>query len=241
MSTAEQIVNQVRAALEHEPHINLHRFPVQVGMADGDLILEGEVETIAAKKRALRLASAASGVVGIVDRLHVVPAQRMGDGAVRDHVCNALVQEPILETCRIRAEKGEGMVMYRDPRPEAQGFIEVTVEDGVVTLNGSVPSLSHKRLAGVLAWWVPGSREVINGLEVVPPEEDNDDELTDAVRLALEKDPLVEAGQIRVSTAHRVVTLEGLVANAEVKNIAEFDAWYTFGVDDVINKIETRR
>ena len=56
--------------------------------------------------------------------------------------------------------------------------------NGVVTLNGEVPSLSHKRLAGVLAWWVPGTRDVINGLEEVPPEEDNDDELIDAMHVA---------------------------------------------------------
>ncbi|NIO09735.1 MAG: BON domain-containing protein, partial [Deltaproteobacteria bacterium] len=38
------------------------------------------------------------------------------------------------------------------------GEIEIEVENGVVVLNGHVPSMSHKRLAGVLAWWVPGSR-----------------------------------------------------------------------------------
>jgi hypothetical protein len=32
------------------------------------------------------------------------------------------------------------------------GSIEVAVAAGVVTLNDRVPSLSHKRLAGVLAW-----------------------------------------------------------------------------------------
>jgi osmotically-inducible protein OsmY len=74
----------------------------------------------------------------------------------------------------------------------------VEVTDGVVTLNGDVPSLSHKRLAGALAWWVPGCRDVVNGLEEVPPEEDNDDELTDAVRLVLEKNPFVNATKIRV-------------------------------------------
>jgi hypothetical protein len=35
------------------------------------------------------------------------------------------------------------------------------VRDGLVVLNGRVGSLSHKRLAGVLAWWyrAPGHRE----------------------------------------------------------------------------------
>jgi osmotically-inducible protein OsmY len=101
-----------------------------------------------------------------------------------------------------------------------------------------VPSLSHKRLAGVLAWWVPGSTNVLNCLEVIPSEEDNDDEITDAVRLVLEKDPFVNADQIRVSTRDRVVTLEGLVPYEKEREMAEFDAWFTFAVDNVINKIE---
>jgi len=39
-------------------------------------------------------------------------------------------------------------------------------------------------------------RDVVNGVEVVPPEEDDDGEITDAVRIALEKDPLVDAGEV---------------------------------------------
>jgi osmotically-inducible protein OsmY len=73
-------------------------------------------------------------------------------------------------------------------------------DEGTVLLEGKVPSFSHQRLAGVLAWWVPGRQNVLNCLEAVPPEEDNDDEVTDAVRLVLEKDPFVNAGQIRIST-----------------------------------------
>jgi osmotically-inducible protein OsmY len=47
------------------------------------------------------------------------------------------------------------------------------VKEGVVTLDGEVSSLAHKRLCGVLAWWVPGSRDVVNGLEVRVDEVDN--------------------------------------------------------------------
>ena len=107
-------------------------------------------------------------------------------------------------------------------------------------LNGRVSSLSQKRLAGVLAWWVPGSRDVVNGLEVLPPEEDNDDEVTEAVRIVLEKDPFVNAAQIRVSAASYVVTLSGLVSTEKEREMAESDAWYVFGVDKVINKLEVQ-
>jgi osmotically-inducible protein OsmY len=99
----------------------------------------------------------------------------------------------------------------------------------------------HKRLAGVLAWWVPGTRDVVNGLEEVPAEEDNDNELTDAVRLALEKDPFVNAVKIRVTTQDWIVTLDGLVPNETMKQMAERDAWYVLGVKKVDNRIQVER
>ena len=110
----------------------------------------------------------------------------------------------------------------------------------MVTLNGEVPSLTHKRLAGVLAWWVPGTCDVINGLEEVPAEEDNDDELIDAVRLVLGKDPFVNASKIRVSSKDWVVTLEGLVPTEAVKQMAERDAWYVLGVKEVFNRVQVK-
>lgn len=119
--------------------------------------------------------------------------------------------------------------------------IDVEVTDGVVVLNGAVTSLSAKRLAGVLAWWVPGSRDVVNGLEVSPPQEDNDDEVVDAIRLVLEKDPFVNAAQIRVSCRNYIVTLEGLVKSEAQRQMAEADAWYVFRVDWVVNLLQTEK
>jgi osmotically-inducible protein OsmY len=155
-------------------------------------------------------------------------------------VYRALLQEPAFSTCAISARlRGSGETPG-ESTPGPAGHIHVDVEDGVVTLNGQVSSLSHKRLAGVLAWWVPGSRDVINGLEEVPPEKDNDDEITDAVRLMLEKDPFVKSDQIHVGTTNSVVTLEGVVSSENARRMAEFDAWYVFGVDKVINDLGVR-
>ncbi len=120
------------------------------------------------------------------------------------------------------------------------GMIDISVEDGVVTLDSDVPVFGLKRLAGVPAWWVPGSRDVVNGLGVIPPEEVNDDTVKDAVRLALEKGPLVDPDQIMVTTYNAVVTLhEVLPAQAE-REMAEFDPWYVFGVDRAVNEILVR-
>jgi len=117
----------------------------------------------------------------------------------------------------------------------------VDVNNGIVDLEGSAPSLSHKRLAGVLAWWVPGSRDVINSLEVIPPEEDSDDEITDAVVLALEKDKLVNHSNIKVTTKNYVVTLNGIVKSEIAKEAAEDDAWYVWGVNEVVNGLKVVR
>ncbi|NIO40400.1 MAG: transporter, partial [Burkholderiales bacterium] len=53
---------------------------------------------------------------------------------------------------------------------------------------------------------------MINGLRVLPPETDNDDEIADALRLVLEKDPLVHAAQISIRVSKGVVNLAGSVA-----------------------------
>lgn len=236
----EGILKEIRAALEKDTRINLHRHPITVSVQEGDVILAGEVEDIAAKKLVLLAAAEIHGVERVVDRLRVTPAEKMGDAEIRDHVCKVLLEESALERCFIQGIAEGRVETVREVMAEPAGSIVVEVADGVVTLNGNVPSLTHKRLAGVLAWWVPGSRDVINGLEEVPPEEDNDDELVDAVRLVLKKDPFVNATKVRVRSEDWVVTLEGLVPNETMKQMAERDAWYVLGVKKVLDKIEVQ-
>ena len=241
MSNERHILDTVAAALERETMVNLHAFPLMLEFDNGVLTMEGEVEHIMAKKRALEVAAALPGVGRIVDRLRLIANGRMQDGEIRDHVCNALLAENLLGSCAIWAiVKGKPEVV-RETDQGMEGSIDVEVNDGVVVLNGAVPSLSAKRLAGVLAWWVPGSRDVINGIEVSPPEEDNDDEVTDAVRLVLEKDPFVNADQLRVGVRNAVVALDGIVPTKHERDMAEHDAWYVFGVEDVINRLEVER
>ena len=237
MDPNADIVRAVRIALSNKPELNLSLHPITITLSDGDLVLEAELASVSLKKLALNGAAAVPGVSAIVDRLRVAPARRMTDAEVRDAVCHAFVQESAFRELVIRQRvKGRSQLVRGGPS-EANSVIECSVEDGVVTLDGDVPSLEHKRLAGVLAWWVPGSRDVVNGLGVSPPEEDCDDEVTEAVRLALEKDPFVDASQIRVTSANGTVTLEGLVASDSEREMAEADAWYVFGVGSVVNRI----
>ena len=119
-------------------------------------------------------------------------------------------------------------------------MIDIEVVEGVVTLSGRVGSLTHRRLAEVLAWWTAGCELVENRLRVVPPEQENDGELTDAVRIVLEKDPLVQSSQISIDVQHGEVTLKGYVASEEERRLAVLDAWYVPGVREVVDRIQAR-
>jgi osmotically-inducible protein OsmY len=204
---------------------------------DGVVVIAGEVADVAAKKLALERIAAVPGISGIADRLHVRPATRMTDKQIRVHVRNALIDESSFATLEIRELDGGAWQLMRGAPAGAHGSLDIEVADGVVTLNGRVPGLTSKRLAGVIAWWVPGVRDVVNGLEVSPPEDDSPDTIAEAVRVVLEKDPFVNAGQIRVGVRNTLVRLTGLVPTETERQAAERDAWMVFGVDTVVNEI----
>ena len=239
MTTDVRALETVRQAVRSEPRYDAHEFPLKMELDNEVLTLEGEVANVAVKKLVMERAAALPTVRGVVDRLRVVPAQAMGDGEIRAHLRDALLGEPSFAACALGVDSGATCDRVQSPQSPA-GNIVIAVVDGVVTLDGEVPSLSHKRLAGALAWWVPGSRDVVNGLGVEPDEADNDDEVRDAVTLILEKDPFVDASQIGIKCADYVVTLSGIVPTDAAREMAEFDAWYTFGVDRVINDIRVR-
>ncbi len=204
---------------------------------DGVLILEAEVDGVAQKKIALETAARIPEISGIVDRVRVRPAAEMGDSEIRSHLRVTYGQDPALAGLNINEIRGhriENVAAYA----ETVGTIDYEVVDGVVTLNGSVPSLVTKRYVGVLAWWVPGTRDVINGIVTPSDADDHAERIAEAVKLVLEKDPYVDAAQVKASVRNRTVRLTGLLPSEDQRRMAENDAWYVFGVDDVVNEIQ---
>jgi osmotically-inducible protein OsmY len=237
MNPRAAITRQVHALLERETRINLHRHPVEISNANGVVVLEGELEDVAAKKLALELAASVPGVDGVVDRVRVKPGERRGDGAVRDSLLRMLLELREFLNSTIRWRANGRVETVRLVEADSVGEIEISVSEGVIVLEGHVISQSHRRFAGVLAWWTPGRRDVVNSLEVRPDYEDRDDEVTEVLELVLEADPMVDPSQIRMGCRDRTVILEGSVPTEQQRSRAELDAWALFGVRRVVNRL----
>ncbi len=232
-------VTDLLAALERDPRIDLRHYPISVQEQDDRLVMEGTVVNIAAKKLALRIAQRVCGACPILDRLRVV-ASHTEDGQLRAEVINILMGEPVFLEYGFRVKRDGAYEVWRVSKSRIDEQIDIDVHDGIVTLAGRAGSLNHRRLAEVLVWWTAGCELVENRMRVVPPEKESDGELTDAVRMVLEKDPLVHSSQISIAVEHGEVTLNGYVASEEERRLAVLDAWYVPGVREVVDHIQAR-
>jgi osmotically-inducible protein OsmY len=227
------LLHAIHAALGRHPRLKLTPGNPGIRLEGDAIVLEGTVEDMAAKRLVPRIVAETSGGKGVLDRLRIRQDEPREDPNLASAVERMLGQEPVFTRYRVMPGKSTGQM------DAASKLLRVNVTDGVVQLSGTVESLSHRRIAEALAWWVPGVADVDNRLYVSPAERDSDDEISDALRLLLEKDPWIDAGHIGIETRNRVVTLSGTLPGEEQKRMAENDAWYIAGVHDVVNMIAT--
>lgn len=238
MVDRQDAIKAIRARLERDSTIDIHHNRIDIRFEGKTLAVAGEVDSVAAKRLALRRIRELEPGLDVADRLRVAPSERREDGAIRDALVSAFAQESAFHNCTVEVWNKGHLEPVTDARSHSDCHLEAAVEEGVVTLTGEVISLSHRRLATLLAWWVTGTRDVVNALAVVPAEEDSDDELTDAIQLALEKDPMLRDEQIRARTVDGAVTLEGMARGEMARRIAEDDVWCLGDVTAVDNRIQ---
>ncbi|HHJ40362.1 MAG: hypothetical protein AXA67_06095 [Methylothermaceae bacteria B42] len=233
-----ELAKAVRAALELDPWVNPHRDQIEVECLGNVAILKGEVAEISAKRRAYYCALEIKGVSAVDDRLYVRPAEAMGDEEILDHLAKALYGDLVFQHYGlVRVDHKGDKDVWRQLETQEGEFI-LHVADGRVHLEGKVKSLCDRRLAEVYGWWVPGSRNVKNDLSVIPPEEDSDDQLLEALRVVLDADRFVEAVEVACLCQNFEVTLKGVVPFREQIKLAENDCWYTEGVKKVDNQLD---
>jgi osmotically-inducible protein OsmY len=242
MDTAnrERLIERMRAELERDTRVNLRRASIDL-IADGDALrLEGEVPDLQSKRIAANVARQLTDSRARIEDHLAVATESRGDDELARRLGRHLTGEPVFREYGIVLHDGFKAEVLQRP-PEARYEIELRVEDGIVTLSGTVGTLTHRRLAEVLCWWTAGCRRVDNRLEVEPEQDDTDDLLTDAVRIVLEMDPMVDATQLKAATAAGIVELSGLLPNEDIHRLVVRDAWAVPGVWDIYDRIDTGR
>lgn len=118
--------------------------------------------------------------------------------------------------------------------------IGVRVNDGVVTLFGTVPTLAARHAAEEAAKRVKGVRGVVNSLEVLAPGPvtRTDEDLARDILAAWELDADVPTAALRVVVEQGRVVLEGEVEHAYQREAAERAVRRIEGVRQVVNRVK---
>jgi osmotically-inducible protein OsmY len=200
---------------------------ISVASLAGHVTLSGEVDSWSEWEEAGLLAGSVRGVGEVINNLRTIPAVTRSDQEVKNDAVAALARD-----------------VYTTGLP-----ITVSVDEGIVTLTGTVGNAFEKDHAGDAVRWISDVRGVNNLLNVnwiqnkgvrdtIPALSDSD--LQKAVRAELDQDWRLINSDItsRVNRGH--VVLDGSVPNQYEKRIAEMDTRDVVGVGWVTNNLFAR-
>jgi osmotically-inducible protein OsmY len=125
---------------------NINKENIRASVDSGWLTLKGEVDSFWKKIRAEELASVIAGVTGVTNELVVVPTEKADDQEIGEAVMRALARKENIN----------------------EAAVHVKVENGVVSLSGSVPSWDAKFYAYQAAQNTVGVRDIEERLSVTP-------------------------------------------------------------------------
>lgn len=117
--------------------------------------------------------------------------------------------------------------------------IMVNVDNGIVTLSGSVSNYYEKSLAERVAKNIQGVRGVVEELQVNLGEsfKRSDEEIAKATIRAIEWDSAIPSDSVKVLVEHGIVTLTGDAEFQYQRERAYQDVKYIYGVKSIINNI----
>lgn len=223
-----EIEADIQSALLHDPATD--SYEVDVSVQNGEATLTGKVDSWQEKQLSEKVSKGVAGVTGVTNQIEV----EYKDTRIDSEIANEIQQ-----------------MLRRDVFLDGAGLIDVSVEDGVVTLTGTVGSSFEKSRARTQAW-VSGVKDVDNtGIEVEDWLDDererntayprlSDSEIEEAINDALLYDPRTYSFKIDVSSYNGFVTLRGDVDNLKAKRAAGQDARNTIGVYSVNNRLRVR-
>jgi hyperosmotically inducible protein len=156
------ISTSVKSRLAADDTVKAYR--IDVDTKDKVVTLRGEVDTPAARERAVEVARATSGVRDVVDVLKVAPAAAATSGRADDAREAARDDSSTVGDAGITASIKTKMLA-----DSTVGGLKINVDttNGVVSLTGDVKSAAEKRRAVAIARETDGVKSVNDKLEIV--------------------------------------------------------------------------
>lgn len=225
--TDQEIQQDVSDALAQDPATD--SWEIGVGVEDGTVALVGTVDSWHEKQLAARVAKGVEGVRSIENQIDIDFAPLRSDSEIQTEIERALMWDARVD----------------------DALIDVAVQDGEVTLSGTVGSAYERRIALGDAW-SQGVRSVqADDLEIQWWARDTmlkkdrfasltDSQIRDAVKDALLWDPRVASFRPMVTVEDGVATLSGTVSDLKAKRSAAQTASRTSGVWRVKNQLKVR-
>lgn len=217
ISIDEQIKQAVVSQLAWDSRVDASKIKVEV--SHGIVKLEGFVPSTLAQSAAAEDAEVVAGVTDVVNALNVRIPETIRlptDADLKISIANVLAANPDIDPSRI-------MVM---------------VQEGQVTLQGSVDALWKKGFVETTVSLQRGVSDVESKLTVVPTKGSADQVTADDIAAALERHALlVDSDDITVKVEKGRVTLSGEVTSAVARKVAGMIASYTDGVVELNNEL----
>lgn len=214
MKTDNEIQQDVIGQLKWEPF--LYASEIGVSVKDGVVTLSGQVDSYLKKLHAEQAVRKVSGVKALAEdiQVRVFPTGQKTDTEIAAAVFNALKWHSA-----VREDK-----------------IHISVEDGVVTLDGQVEWEYQREAARVAVANLNGVRKLLNLITIRPKL--NATDLGKQIGAAFQRNASIDASKIDVAVDGNKVTLNGEVRSFTERDDAEDVAWEGPGVQHVQNNLK---
>ena len=218
-TTSEDEIVKKRIVEQLAQDARVNAADIQVTVTDGVVTLEGTVPTYFARQEAYQIAWSIEGVANVDNRLTVE------------------YLPPITDDREIKENAQE--VLRINPNIDEEE-ISVTVQGGVVTMNGTVSVLWKKHRAEQVVSDVAGVTEVVNQIAVVPTEKVLDEVIARQIVDAIDRNAEANVSDIDVQVRNGVVTLSGSVDSYLSREEVYKLALYTAGVVSINDRLVVR-